>query len=292
MKNQYATGIALIIASMAAFAMADTLVKVSSLYLSPAQVLFFLTGGSLIVFALLAILQNEPLNDPRAFSPILLVRYSSEVIGMVGMVTALAYVPLSLVGAITQATPLLVALGAVLFLGEKVSWRRWTSIVVGFLGVLLVIQPSGEAFDVSVLWAVLAMVALSVRDLTTRLTPPGMPSSSLATYTMIAATPFAGLWVLVSGESFIPVDANWWVLAAMVLLGSLGYLLLIASIRTTEVSVVMPFRYTRILFLLVLGIFVFDENPSTAMYIGVTLIIASGVYMMWRERRVKQETGR
>jgi drug/metabolite transporter (DMT)-like permease len=284
-------GIILMVHSMAALALTDALIKVSASSLSPAQVLFLLIGGCLVLFALIAILQGEKLIDRRAFAPVLLLRYFVEVIGMVGMILALTHVPLSTVGAITQATPILVAVGAVLFLGEKVSWRRWSSIAIGFLGVLLVVQPGAEQLDNAVFWAVLAMVAFSVRDLVTRLTPPGIASASLATYTMAAAIPFSIGWVFYNGESLLPAQANWFVVAIMVGLGSLGYLLLIASLRVGELSVVMPFRYSRIIFLLLLGVLVFDERPSASMLIGAMLIIVSGVYMMWREQRLKQVSG-
>jgi drug/metabolite transporter (DMT)-like permease len=284
-------GIILMVLSMAALALTDALIKVSASSLSPAQVLFLLIGGGLVLFALIAILQGEKLIDRRAFAPVLLLRYFVDVIGLVGTVLALSYVPLSTVGAITQATPILVTVGAVLFLQEKVSWRRWSSIAVGFLGVLLVIQPGAEEMDIAVFWAILAMVSFSVRDLVTRLTPPEIASASLATYTMVAAIPFAIGWLLYNGESLFPAQANWVVVAIMVGSGSLGYLLLIASLRVGELSVVMPFRYSRIIFLLLLGVLVFGERPSASMLIGATLIIVSGIYIMWREQRLKQGLG-
>lgn len=276
------------ILSMVAFAFTDTLVKLATSFLSPAQVMFFLIGGALVLFALMAKLQGDRLIDLRVFTPILLLRYLSEVTGMAGMVLALANVPISTVGAITQATPMLVAVGAIVFLREKVSWRRWSSIVVGFVGVLLIVQPGAIEFNYAVLWAVLAMVALSIRDLTTRLVPTDMASASLATYTMAAAVPFTIGWVLFNGESLFPAQANWLIIIPMIVLGAIGYMLLIASLRTAEVSVVMPFRYSRIIFLLVLGVLVFKERPNALMLIGAGLIIISGTYMMWREQRVKR----
>lgn len=287
-EDKNARGISLMVLSMGAFALADTLVKMSTSFLSPPQVLYLLIGGGLILFSLMAKLQGETLLDRRAFAPILLLRYVSEVFGMVGMILALAHVPLSTVGAITQASPILVTVGAVLFLGEKVSWRRWSSIIVGFVGVLLIVQPGAVGFDPAVLWAVLAMVALSIRDLTTRLTPAGMPSTCLATYTMTAAIPFVIGWVLYSGDSLLPSQVNWLIAIPMIGLGSVGYMLLIASLRMAEASVVMPFRYSRIIFLLVLGILVFHERPGILVLIGAALIILSGIYMMWREQRVKR----
>ncbi|MEM7267715.1 MAG: DMT family transporter [Pseudomonadota bacterium] len=286
-EDRNAEGIVLIIMSMAAFAAADTLVKVSAATMSPAQVLFYLVAGGLVMFILIALFQREPLNDRRAFTPVLLIRYVAEVVGMCGMVIALALVPLSTVGAITQAAPLLVAVGAVAFFGETVGWRRWTAIAIGFVGVLMVVQPSGEGFDQSILWAVVAMVGLSVRDLVTRLTPEGMASSSLAAYTMIASTPFAAAWVLWNGEPLIPHEANWLVILPMTTLGAFGYLMLIRSLRIAEVSTVTPFRYSRIIFLLALGVLLFDERPSPVMLTGAGLIILSGTYLILRGRKVE-----
>ncbi len=277
------------IASMSAFAVADTLVKLSTTIMSPAQVLFYLMSGSLIAFVLMAKLQNDRLINHRGFSPILLLRYLTEIAGMVGMVMALANVPISVVGAITQASPILAAVGAALFLKENVGWRRWCSIAIGFIGVLLIVRPGAIEFDLAVLWAILAMVALSVRDLTTRLIPADISSTILATYTTAAVTPFTVAWVLYNGESLLPVQMNWFLIIPMAVLGAIGYILLITSIRLAEVSVVMPFRYSRIIFLLVLGIVVFDEKPGMLILLGVFLIVASGTYMMWREQQVKNQ---
>ena len=201
---------------------------------------------------------------------------------------ALTNVPLSIVGAVTQASPILVAVGAVVFLKETVSWRRWSSIAIGFCGVVLVIQPWGESLDYAVLWAVLALVGFSVRDLVTRLTPPDIASTSLATFTMVAALPFTATWVLFTGEKFFPAEINWIIVGCMVILGSVGYLLLITSLRLGELSAIMPFRYSRIVFLLIFGVLFFGESPSLSMLLGSALVIVSGIYLMWREHVVKQ----
>ena len=200
-KNN-AKGIVLMLFSMAAFALGDTFVKTSGSFLSPAQIMFFLISGGLILFALIAVAKGENLKEPRAFAPVLLLRYCTEMIGLLGMIMALTNVPLSIVGAVTQASPILVAVGAVIFLRETVSWRRWSSIAIGFCGVVLVIKPWGESLDYAVLWAVLALVGFSVRDLVTRLTPPDIASASLATFTMVAALPFTAIWVIFTGEKF------------------------------------------------------------------------------------------
>ena len=106
---------------------------------------------------------------------------------------------------------------------------------------------------------------------------------------MAAALPFTVAWVYLGGGSVFPAQINWIVVIPMVVLGAIGYMLLIASLRMAEVSVVMPFRYSRIIFLLVLGVLVFDEKPNALTLIGAGLIIGSGVYMMWREKLAKEE---
>jgi drug/metabolite transporter (DMT)-like permease len=286
-KNN-AKGIVLMLFSMAAFALGDTFVKRSGSFLSPAQIMFFLISGGLILFALIAVAKGENLKEPRAFAPVLLLRYCTEMIGLLGMIMALTAVPLSIVGAVTQASPILVAVGAAIFLRETVSWRRWSSIAIGFCGVVLVIQPWGESLDYAVLWAVLALVGFSVRDLVTRLTPPDIASASLATFTMVAALPFTATWVLFTGEKFFPAEINWIIVGCMVILGSVGYLLLITSLRLGELSAIMPFRYSRIVFLLIFGVLFFGESPSLSMLLGSALVIVSGIYLMWREHVVKQ----
>ena len=287
-QKKNSKGILLMLISMAAFAVGDTFVKISGSFLSPSQIMFFLISGGLIIFTLIALSKGEKLRDRRAFSPILLIRYSTEMLGLVAMIMGLTKIPLSVVGTVTQASPILVAAGAVIFFKEVVSWRRWSSIIIGFFGVVLVIQPTGQSLDFAVIWPVAALVAFSVRDLVTRLTPSDIPSASIATFTMIAAFPFTEAWVFFSGQKFFPPGIEWAVVAGMIILGSIGYLLLITSLRIGDLSAIMPFRYSRIVFLLILGVLVFGERPTLSMLAGSALILISGLYIMWRERIVAQ----
>lgn len=285
--NKNTKAIAFMIVSMFAFAATDTLIKLVSGAVTPAQTIFFLTTGGFIVFASLATYQGDGIWTKRAISKVLIIRYIAEIIGLISMVLALSLIDLSTIGAIIQSVPLLVTFGAVLWLGERVSWRRWTSIIIGFIGVLLIIQPGADAFEPAVLLAFIAAIALSVRDLTTRVTPPDMSSASLACFTMMATIPVPIVWMMINGESFIPPSEHLFTLIAMVMLGAFGYLLIIASVRAAEVSVVSPYRYSRLIFLMGFGVFLFDEKPGFWVLLGAALIVASGIYMMWRERVVK-----
>ena len=284
-------GIWLMIAAMGAFALADTLIKLAADTMSRGQTLTVLILGGLAIFIVITRAQGDPIFHPEAFSKVLLLRYLSELVGTFAMIKGLAEVDLSTVGAILQATPLVVVLGAILFLGERVSWRRWSAILVGFFGVLLIIRPGTQGFDLNVLWPVLAMLGLAGRDLTTRAAPQGMASSTLATLTMAALAPFAVLLCLIEGVPLLPAEPNWWLIIGMTSFGALGYLLIIASVRAAEVSVVSPFRYSRLIFLLALGVTVFGERPDALTLLGAVIIMGSGVYTMWRDRQIKAAKG-
>jgi len=282
--NQNLPGILLMIASMAAFAVTDALVKHTSNTMAPSQILLLLMVGGLLVFVLLAVIQREKLLHRSAFSRIMWLRYVAEVVGMIGMVNALATVDLSIVGAVSQGTPIFVTLCAVIFLGETISWRRLTSIICGFLGVLIIVRPGGEQFDVAVLWTLVALVGMGVRDLTSAVIPRQIASSVIAAYTMIAAIPFAVAWTLASGLPIVSDNLDYTVVVPMVVLGSVGYLLIITSMRIAPISVVIPFRYSRVLFLLLLGVVFFGERPDVWTLVGATIVVCSGLYIWWREQ--------
>ena len=275
-------GILLMVGAMAVFALADVFIKLASVTMSPAHTTLLLLGGGGLVFAAIARVEGHSLRNPHAFAPALLLRYLSEIMGSFGIVISLALVPLSTVGAIIQAAPLTVTVGAVLFLGERVGWRQWAAVCVGFAGVLLIVQPGAEGFSLAILWPVLAMLGLSGRDLTTRRIPADLPSTVLAAYTMLATMPPAILWCLIAEGQLFPDPIQWGYTAGMVTCGALAYLMLIAAIRGTELSVVAPFRYSRLVFLMLLGTLVFGERPGPLVLLGAALIVVSGIYTMWR----------
>lgn len=285
-------GVALMVVSMAMFAVADTLIKLVSINISPAQIMLVLLAGSWVVFAVLTKWEGVGLWHSQLLSKPLLLRYVAEAVAMVGMMNALAKVPLSTVGAIIQANPLVVVLGSVLFLGEKVSWRRWSALIVGFVGVLMIIRPGAADFDTALLWPVLGMVGLAVRDILTRVTPARLATSQVAAATMAALVPVALIWVLMTDEAILPPTGSAPILGIVVFTGSLGYLLLISSIRQTEVSVVAPYRYTRLVFMMIFGMIFFSERPDLLTLAGAALIVLAGLYALLRERKSRIEENR
>ena len=280
--------ILLMVASMAAFALEDMFVKWIARDMPTGQILMFLGLGGLPVFAALARRKGQPLISGALLHPLVLWRNAGEVIGTWGFITALALVPLATVSAIIQAMPLAVTFGAALIFGETVGWRRWSAILIGFAGVLLIIRPGVSGFDVNVLWAVLAVVGLSVRDLATRRVRAEVSSVQLSIWGFAAVAALGAVMLSVSGGAVRPTGIQILWLAGALTGGVIGYWAITEAMRLGEVSVVTPFRYSRLLFALVIGVLVFGERPDALTLTGAALIIGSGLYALARERRVKR----
>jgi drug/metabolite transporter (DMT)-like permease len=206
----------------------------------------------------------------------------------VGFVSALALIPLSTLSAVIQANPLLVTLGAAFFLGEAVGWRRWLAIFVGLFGVLLIIRPGTAGVRRQSIWlAVVAAVGLSLRDLATRPVPRTVPTTLLASYSFR----LRGAWRAPDHPlpRAGPSGARGAGLAgAGHPLGLVAIFSITAAMRVGDVSAVTPFRYTRLVFALVIAFFVFGERPDAWTLIGAAIVVASGLYSFWREAQVRR----
>lgn len=280
-------GIVLMTAAMAGFAMEDMLIKRVSAHLPVGQILMFLGVAGAFVFAIMARRQGAAFWSARALHPAVVLRNVTEMVGTIGFVTALALVPLSTASAILQASPLAVTLGAALFLGEKVGWRRWTAIAVGFLGVLIVIRPGMETFQPNSLWAVLGVIGLSARDLATRGVPRDVTTIQLSAWGFAAVGVLgAGMLAITGGAAMpdVPQSAH---LVAALAFGVASYWAMTTATRVGDVSSIMPFRYTRLVFALALGAIVFGERPDLPTLAGAALVIGSGLYTLARERRLR-----
>ncbi|MDQ7080591.1 MAG: DMT family transporter [Paracoccaceae bacterium] len=278
-------GIMLMLASMACFAVADMLIKQLSGRVPIGEILLFMGAVGTAIYALWARRLGQKVIGRDFLSPLMVLRNAGEVIGTFAFISAITLTPLSSASAIFQATPLAVTLGAALFMGEAVGWRRWSAILVGFGGVLLIIRPGLDGFEPASLFAVLAVVALSVRDLATRAAPKGISSVRLGTYGF-GVLILSGLGLSLFNQEFVSPDLP--DLARMTgatALDAAGYYALILAMRMGEVSVITPFRYVRILFALLIGVFVFAERPDLPTLLGTAIIIASGLYTFARERQ-------
>lgn len=276
------------VVAMAGFALEDALLKQMAAAVPIGQLLVMVGLGSGAIFGTLARFQGRPLFSPMLLNRPVMLRNLSEAFGSAFFVTALALTPLSSASAILQATPLAVTLGAALFLGEKVGWRRWSAIIVGFAGVLLVIRPGLEGFQPASLLAVAAVLTLAVRDLSSRLVPVEVASAQLAAWALLSLVP-TGLVMLVVGHTspVVPSAPDLLRLGGVFLVGGIGYYALVAATRGGDLSTVMPFRYTRLVFAMIIAALVFGERPDALMLGGAALIVATGMYTIWRTAKLR-----
>ena len=281
-------GAALMVMAMLFFALEDMLIKFMAVSLPIGQIVGILGVGSAIILAIFLVIQRQPLFDRNMLTLPILLRAVGELIGTVGFVTAIALTPLSSASAILQATPLFVTLGAALFLQETVGWRRWTAILMGFFGVMLIIQPGMDGFDWNSLFALQGVLGLGIRDLATRRVPKEVSSLQLSFLAFLVLIPSAIILMLVNGTSLVTLTpVLWGYFSAAIAIGIVAYYCIVAAMRMGEISFVTPFRYSRILFALAIGVGVFKEEPNAIMLAGATIVVTSGLYTLWRERHVK-----
>ncbi len=276
-------GIGLMIVAMAAFTLADTFIKKVSGAIPVGEILTILGFGGMLVFALWGKLVGQTLFGRDFFSRLNFIRSLGEMIGTFGFITALALSPISSASAILQATPLVITLGAALFLHEPVGWRRWSASFVGFMGVLMIVQPGMAAFEPASLFAVLGVIGLSIRDLATRVAPKSMTSIRLGVYGFASVIPTGLGLIWLSGGAVVPNITESLSLGLTIAMATGGYYMLTLAMRMGDVSIIAPFRYVRILFAIAIGIMVFDENIDVWMIVGSAIVIASGLYTFARE---------
>ena len=280
---------ALMVGSMAFFAVEDLFLKWSAEALPPGQVLALTGAAGACVFWVLAAGQGQRVLSLDAVRGVPLWRSLSEAAAAIFYILALAWAPLTMTSALLQASPLVVVAGAALFLGERVGWRRWASILVGFVGVLVILQPWGAAFDPTGLLTVACVVVLAARDLLTRVMPARIGTFQVATWAYLGLVPSGATLMAGMGQAFVwPSPGQWAGLAGALVSGLFGYYAVVAAMRLGEVSVVAPFRYTRLVFALAIAMVFLGERPSATTLAGAALVVGSGLYAFARERARKR----
>jgi drug/metabolite transporter (DMT)-like permease len=281
-------GAAFMVLSMLFFALEDMLIKLMAPVLPIGQIVGMLGAGSALLLAAVLLRQGQPLFTRAMLTPAIALRAFGELVGTIGFVTAIVLIPLSTASAILQATPLFVTLGAALFLQESVGWRRWVAILVGFCGVLLIIRPGMEGFTWDSLFALQGVIGLGIRDLATRRVPKTTSSLHLSFWAFLVLIPTSALMIWANGETMTAPDAITTMYFFIALLIGIGaYYCIVLAMRSGEISFVAPFRYSRILFALVIGMSVFGERPDRLTLTGAAIVVGSGLYTLWRERKTK-----
>ncbi|MGZ2256246.1 DMT family transporter [Roseobacter sp. A03A-229] len=283
-----AIGALLMVASMACFTINDALLKA--------------TGGAVPLFQLLALrgVLATALIAGLAWSrgafeaPIarqdrgwIGLRSASEVGAAYFFMTALLNMPLANITAILQILPLTVTLCSALIFREAVGWRRMTAIAVGFCGMLLIVRPGTEGFTIWSVYALVAVVCVTARDLITRRISPAAPSLLVTFSASLGVMLAAGAASLTTAWVPLTVPLGLLIAASSVFIVG-GYYFSVQVMRQGDVSFVAPFRYTGLLWALILGWLVFGEWPTALTLLGAGIIVGASAYTMVRERRVSR----
>jgi len=206
--------------------------------------------------------------------------------------TAVKFMPLADVFAIYFVEPFMLTVMSAIFLGEKVGWRRWLAIVVGFGGAMIVIQPSYEIFGWTALLPVLCAFLFTLYLFLNRAIGDADSPLTMQTFAGIGGTLFTAAAMLagnVAGEEnfALSLPASALGLLLLVLLGSTsGYvhLLVVRAFRMAPLSLLAPFQYFEIISATVLGYALFGDFPTASKWLGIAIIVASGLFIIWRER--------
>ena len=271
------------IAAMGCLTFADLLIKIASQTLPIGQVMIFLGIGSIIVFWGLMRNKGESIRLSPLIDPAVSLRNVGDLIAINSMCVALVYVPISTIGAVIQTVPLMVTASAAIFLGEQVGMRRALAILVGFFGALFIVQPGSASFDVMTTLVFVSAVGMTLRDIGTKLVRTNFSTLLLSFYSCVLFSVSGCVLLLITGGASVPDIKMTVVFAAMIGLGSLGVIFMTEAVRFGDMSVVSPFRYTRLLFSMAAGILILDERVNAMMIFGSALTILSGLYIWHRE---------
>jgi drug/metabolite transporter (DMT)-like permease len=282
-------GILLMCASMAAFTINDTFMKSVTLTLPLYQTiglrgLIAVVGLGLLVIATRA--WRVRLN--RRDGWLILVRSLADVAATILFLEALLRMPLANLSAILQALPLLITLAAALVYGDRIGWRRMTAILVGLIGVLIIIRPGTEGFDRWSLLGLASVACVVVRDLSVRPLQGQVPSALVALGAATAVTLMGWIGAVVQGvQPLASIEAAKVLGAGLFLI--VGYLTSVMAMRSGDIGLVAPFRYTSLLWAIFLGLLVFGDLPDGWTLLGAAIVVGAGIFTLLRERALRRK---
>ncbi len=280
-------GALLMMGAMCAYTFNDAFMKALADELPLFQAILFRGIGAVICLVVMCKMLGQLRFDLTAQDwKLVLLRTAGEVGGTYFFLTALFHMPIANVSAILQALPLAVSLAAAVFLGEALGWRRLTAICVGFVGVLLIIQPGGADFSFFSLYALGAVGCVTLRDVVVRRMSRDVPSVLVALVAAVGVTTMGAVGsAFTEWASFTPTSALQLAGATGFLI--FGYIASVSAMRFGEIGFVAPFRYTSLLVALVLGALIFGEWPNSLAMIGATIVVATGLFTLYRETKLR-----
>jgi drug/metabolite transporter (DMT)-like permease len=274
--------------SMFAFTVNDTIMKSLTQSL-PLYQTIALRGVVAVLGLLILARARGGLHLPKlpADRAVIALRSVVDVAATILFLTALKHMPLATLSAVMQVTPLAVTLGAALYYKDKIGWRRMLAIFIGFLGVMLIIRPGMDGFSMWSLLGLASVATVVVRDLSVRRLSGSVPSLVVALG--------AASCVLVMGMVGSTIE-GWQTITPFQILQILGaggmvivgYICSVTAMRVGDIGFIAPFRYTSLLWAIILGWVFFATFPDGYALIGAAIVVATGIYTLLRERKLRQ----
>ena len=190
--------------------------------------------------------------------------------------------------AVFASYPLIVAALAGPLLGEKTGWRRWLAILAGFFGMLIILQPGSGVFQPAAIIPLISGFMFAVYALTTRYAARKDIAMTSFFWTGVAGAVVTTLVGLPNWESMSAIDAGW--MLGLCITGVLGHWLLIRCYEIAEASAVQPFAYFHLVFAVLIGLLIFQEDMRSNVAIGAALIVGAGIFTLWRAHVVSKQT--
>ena len=274
---------------MSAFVLNDAFVRLAGDSLPLAQILFIrglITTFLLLVFAIYGGAFSISVSKKDKWR--IFFRSVAEALTAYFFLTAVMHMPFANVTAILQILPMTVTLAAAVIFKEKVGLIRLSLIILGFFGVVLIINPSADGFNLYAIYALIAVVLITIRDLITRKLSSEVPTLLPTVSASIGVLFFSVILLINTPLQTLNLQNSAFIsLAAFFIV--FGYYTAVLVMRSGEISFISPFRYTAILFALILGFIFFDEKPDITAFVGIIIVMLAGIILMIRNSSVQKK---
>lgn len=276
------------LAAMASFACGDSLMKLSAAELPTGELVFLRAAGMSAAAFAYGALTGAFRNAWKLVARPMVLRAVGDVGGALAFQSALARMALADLVAIIQINPLTVTAASAVFLNERVGWRRWTAAAVGLLGVLLIIRPGTSAFTWWSIVAVVSVLFATLRDVSTKSIDRMVPAVLIIWFSSSAVA--AGSLLMVFFEDWVwPAPGMTLQVAGASAFSLAGHLCIIMSVRKGELSAVAPFRYSIMIWALILGLVIWGDLPDAVTLLGMAIVTGAGIYTFRREMLARRK---
>lgn len=268
----------------AGFILNDSMVKYASQDLPIGQIVFMRGFFACLLIGTCAWATGALARPKVLLHPAVILRASAETCATVFYLAALAHLPIANATAILQALPLIIVAASAVFLGEHVGWRRWGAVLAGFCGVLLIVRPGFVGFSVWSLSAIVGVTCMAVRDLATRAMPAEVKTFAAAFASVLTITCLVGPVMAPFETWIVPAPHILALLGGAAVFMLVGFVFIIIAVRSGDMVVVAPFRYSIVIWAILIGYLVWGDVPDGPTLAGIAILIVTGVYAFLRER--------